>query len=135
VIGRASLDPLPFNVTPPSCSINTAGGVFQNLFFRAPLPQAEVEYYGFAVDYRGRYPIVHVVMDGKLVTTLHLTDATVPIYPMLYGNPTGAGADWDIGVNFGGEPFHYDAAAALAAEGIDASALVACWGAENAACP
>jgi hypothetical protein len=135
VIGGVSLDPLPFNVTPPSCSVNTAGGVFQNLMYRAPLSEAEVEYYGFAVDYRGRYPIVYVLLDGALASTLHLKDATVPIYPMLYGNPTGAGAEWDIAINFGGEPFHYDPAAALTAAGVDASALVPCWGVANAACP
>jgi hypothetical protein len=135
VIGGVSLDPYPFNVTPPSCSINTAGGVFQNLIYRAPLPDPAIEHYGFAVDYRGRYPIVYVIMGDALTSTLHLTDATVPIYPMLYGNPTGAGAEWDIAINFGGAPFHYDPVAALAAAGVDASALVLCWGAANAACP
>jgi len=135
VIGGVSLDPIPFNVTPPSCSINTGGGVYQNLIFRAPPPAAAVEYYGFAVDYRGRHPIVHIVWDGVLAHTLELVDATVPIHPMLYGNPTGAGAAWDIAVNFGGSPFRYDPVAALTAAGIDASALRTCWGEANSACP
>jgi hypothetical protein len=135
VIGGVSLDPIPFNVTPPSCSINTGGGVYQNLIFRAPPPGAAVEYYGFAVDYRGRHPIVYLLWDDALAHTLELTDATVPIHPMLYGNPTGAGAEWDIAVNFGGAPFHYDPVAALTAAGIDASALRRCWGEANVACP
>lgn len=109
--------------------------MYQNLIFRAPPPGAAVEYYGFAVDYRGRHPIVYLVWDGAVAHTLELVDATVPIHPMLYGNPTGAGAEWDIAVNFGGAPFHYDPAAALTAAGVDASALRTCWGEANAACP
>lgn len=134
VIGGVSLDPYPFNVTPPSCSLNTGGGVFQNAIFRTGLANPDAEYYGFAVDYRGRYPIVYVVVDDVVASVLHLTDATVPIYPMLYGNPTGAGAAWDIAINFGAAPFYYDPAAALGAAGVDASALRACWGDANAAC-
>jgi hypothetical protein len=135
VIGNVSLNPYPFNVTPPSCSVNTGAGVYQDLIFKAGLSDAtSLQYYGFAVDYRGRYPIVYVVLGGAVTNTLNLTDATVPIYPMLYGNPTGAGVDWDVSINFGGTAFHYDAKAALGAAGIDASSLRMCWGAANAAC-
>jgi hypothetical protein len=136
VIGDVWLDPLRFNVAPPSCSVQTSsGGIFQNLIYRAQSPYAAdaIEYYGFAVDYRGRYPLVHVLL-GHRVHTLHLTDATVPIHPMLYGNPTYTGAEWDLAINFGGTPFHYDPEATLRTAGIDASDLVPCWGAANRAC-
>ena len=135
VIGDVSLNPYPFNVTPPSCSLNTGAGIYQDLIFKAGLSDASsFEYYGFAVDYRGRYPIVYLLVSGAVAYVFHLTDATVPIYPMLYGNPTGAGADWDLSINFGAMPFHYDAKAALGAAGVDASSLRMCWGAANTAC-
>lgn len=134
VIGGASLDPYVFNDTPPSCSVNALGGVYLDLIFQTPIPRS-ADTYGFAVDYRGLYPIVHVIVDGAVLTTLHLRDATVPVYPMLYGNPTLAAAEWDSEINFGGAPFAYDPARALAAAGIDASGLLVCWGDANAACP
>ncbi|MBC7171221.1 MAG: hypothetical protein H5U40_02280, partial [Polyangiaceae bacterium] len=133
VIGGASLDPYPFNTTPASCSLNTIGGVYQNLISRAggPYPAEAVEYYGFAVDYRDDYPIVHILWSASddpadfNVRTVHLEDATVPIYPMLYGSTFGTpDGTFDIEANFGATPFHYDPAAILAG---DATGLELCW--------
>lgn len=135
VIGGVSLNPYHFNITPPSCSVNTAvPGIYQNLIVKSELSGVEVEYYGLAVDYRGDYPIVHIIMAGMLVRTLELKDATVPIYPMLYGNPTGAGVPWDMEINFGGTAFHEHPADVLRAAGVNADDLVLCWGRANAAC-
>ncbi|HKU37885.1 MAG TPA: hypothetical protein VJR89_07055, partial [Polyangiales bacterium] len=135
VIGNVSLDPYHFNVTPPSCSINTVGpGVYRNLIIEHTVDQPDVSYYGLAVDYRGTYPIVHVIMSGKLTDTLELRDATVPVYPMLYGNPTDAGAPWDMEINFGASPFHEDPLTVLREAGIDPSGLRLCWGEANTAC-
>ncbi len=134
VVGGASLDPYVFNDTPPSCSLNAVGGVYRDLIYQVAAPQG-ADTYGFAVDYRGAFPIVYVIVSDVLLATLRLTDATVPIYPMLYGNPTIATADWDAEINFGGAPFRYDPARVLSGAGIDASSLVACWGDHNEACP
>jgi hypothetical protein len=135
VIGGVSLDPYPFNTTPPSCSINTTGpSVFRDLMYAQSSAAKNVEYYGLAVDYRGNYPIAHVIIGGQLATSLHLTDVTVPVYPMLYGNVNGQGAPFDMAINFGGTPFHENPKAVLNAAGIDASGLKLCWGNANSAC-
>ena len=136
VIGKVSLNPYHFDIAPPSCSVNTVGpSIWQNLIAQHQVDVANIEYYGLAVDYRGDYPIVYVIMAGMLMHTLELKDATVPIYPMLYGNPTEAGVPWDMEINFGGAPFHERPADVLRAAGINADDLVLCWGRANAACP
>jgi len=135
VIGDVSLNPYQFNITPPSCSINTTGpSVFHDLMYAQSNPPRNVEYYGMAVDYRGDYPIVYVVIGGALAATLHLTDVTVPIYPMLYGNVNSHGAAYDIEINFGGASFHEDPVAVLNRAGINTSGLKLCWGNANSAC-
>ena len=135
VIGNVSLDPYHFNVTPPSCSVNTVGpGIYQNLIIMTTETLPDVSYYGLAVDYRASYPTVYVILNGKLADTLQLRDATVPVYPMLYGNPTNTGAQWDMEINFGGSPFHEDPDAVLQAAGVDTSELRLCWGTQNRAC-
>lgn len=135
VIGDVSLNPYQFNITPPSCSINTTGpSVFHDLMYAQSDSPTNVEYYGMAVDYRSNYPIVYVLIGGTLATTLHLTDVTVPVYPMLYGNVNSHGAPYDIEINFGGSPFHEDPVAVLNRAGINTSGLKLCWGNSNSAC-
>jgi hypothetical protein len=137
VIGNVSLNPYEFNVAPPSCSVNTEEpGVYQNLIPVERYDGSEAQYYGLAVDYRGDYPIVYVIFDHAVRETLHLTDATVPIYPMLYGNSTGtASGTYDMQINFGDSPFHEKVVEALNGAGVDTSALRLCWGTSNSACP
>ena len=135
VIGDVSLNPYLFNTTPPSCSVNTTGpSVFHDLMYAQSNSPTGTEYYGLAVDYRGSYPIVYVVIGGVLATTLHLTDVTVPIYPMLYGNVNGHGAAYDIEINFGGSTFHEDPVGVLQGAGVSTSGLKLCWGGANSAC-
>lgn len=139
VIGEVSLNPYPFNTTPPSCSVNSVGpSMFRDLIFAKsfsqPASEPAVEYYGLAVDYRDAYPIAYVILAGQLAAVLELTDVTVPVYPMLYGNVNEANAAYDMEINFGATPFHEDPAAVLQAAGVDASELKRCWGNSNAAC-
>ena len=135
VIGDVSLNPYQFNITPPSCSINTTGpSVFHDLMYAQSNAPTNVEHYGMAVDYRGDYPIVYVVIGGVLATTLHLTDVTVPVYPMLYGNVNSHGASYDIEINFGGSSFHEDPVGVLSRAGVSTSGLKLCWGNANSAC-
>jgi hypothetical protein len=85
--------------------------------------------YGFAVDYRGEHPRVHILIRGALQTTLELDEVWVPLYPMLYGNPPDAPlAGSDLTINFGARPFVFDARAILSAAGVDATALQMGWG-------
>jgi len=133
VIGHVTLNPYAFNVTPPSCSVNGATpfvSVWQNLISVADtgLDAASVEYYGLAVDYRSTSPIVYVITGGRLLETLRLTDVTVPIYPMLYGNVTPSDAAYDMEINFGAKPFHEDPVAVLSAAGVSTTGLKLCWG-------
>jgi hypothetical protein len=86
------------------------------------------EYYGFAVDYRGATPIVYVIVKSQLVDTIALNDVTVPIYPMLYGNPTVTPSGSAETINFGAKPLHYDPASVLRGAGIDVTGLKAGWG-------
>lgn len=135
VVGAGDLDPYRFNVTPPSCSLNVVGATWRNLIFHRGLVTTAT-HYGFAVDYRARYPIVYVIVDAVVIDEIHMRDATVPVHPMLYGNETHQAGPYDMALNLGQAPFHYDARAALTAYGVsDASELVLCWGADNAACP
>ncbi len=129
------LDPYTFNITPPSCSLNVVGATWQNLIFHRGVVTTET-HFGFAVDYRGRYPIVYIIVDGAVIDEIHMRDATVPVYPMLYGNVTNQAGPFDMGLNLGQTAFHYDARAALTAYGLpDAASLELCWGSQNAACP
>src|SRR5262249_11122539 len=135
VIGGVSLDPYPFDTTPPSCSINTTGpSVFRDLMYEQSDSPKNTEYYGLAVDYRGDYPIAHIIIGGQLATSLHLVDVTVPVYPMLYGNVNGTGAQFDMEINFGASPFHEDPVSVLKAAGVDTAGLKLCWGNANSAC-
>jgi len=135
VIGDVSLDPYHFDITPPSCSVNTVGpSTYQDLILVKQYTTPGIEYYGLAVDYRGSSPIVYVIMGGKLTDTLKLTDATVPVYPMLYGNVTGLGAQYDMEINFGATKFHEDPGAVLSAAGVSADGLRLCWGTSNQSC-
>ena len=122
VILEGDLDPYSPSNIPPSCSVNHSASVWRNLISEADYNTEATEFYGFAVDYRGRHPIVYVIArDGAVpvddvVHEMELDDVTVPIYPMLYGNPTNApAAPFDAEINFGATPFHYDPVAVLQA--------------------
>jgi hypothetical protein len=57
---------------------------------------------------------------------LTLDDVWVPLYPMVYGNPTDTAAPAaDVTLNFGATPFKYDPRPAL---GASASGLELRWG-------
>jgi hypothetical protein len=129
VIAGGNLDPYGTPDIPPSASINVQGSVWYNLAHqRAFAPEAT--HYGFAVDYRGPFPIVHVVVSGAIVETIRMTDVTVPIYPMLYGNQTRplTATGPDLTINFGTAPFQYDPVPLLAAKGVDVSGFQRGWG-------
>jgi hypothetical protein len=128
VIGAGNLGPYSWADVPASMSINTSDGVYRNLIWHSNFPSAVESYesYGFAVDYRGEHPIVYVIAGGEVIDELLLDDVWVEIYPMIYGNPTG-GSGFDERVHLSA-PFAYDPRAALAAHGVDESALVVGWG-------
>jgi hypothetical protein len=116
---------------PPSCSVNALGGTWRQLMFSTNFTarQSSGSYYGFAVDYRGPFPIVYVIVAGSVADVIPLEDATVPVYPMLYGNPVTAGANPHLTINFGSQPFHYDPVSILGAMGVDITGLQVGWGA------
>jgi hypothetical protein len=71
---------------------------------------------------------VYVIVRSQVVDTIPLTDVTVPIYPMLYGNPTTTPSGPAESINFGAKPFHYDAASALRGANVDVTGFKAGWG-------
>jgi len=133
VTGDGNLDPYGPRDVPPSCSVNAEGGTWRELMFGTDFTarfnyQNNESYYGFAVDYRGISPIVYIIVGGLVVDVVNLDDATVPVYPMLYGYPVSTSAAPDETINFGATLFHYDPRATLKAAGIDSSALQLGWG-------
>jgi hypothetical protein len=66
---------------------------------------------------------------GLVVDTIALTDVTVPIYPMLYGNPTVTPSGSAETINFGALPFHYDPVSVLTNANVDVTGLEVRWGA------
>lgn len=139
VIWDGDLDPYSADNVPPSMSVNTSGGVWQNIIYYASYDTSNTTY-GFAVDYRGESPMVYVVIGGDVVAQWEMVDVFVPVHPMLYGNATGDPAMYDETINFGASAFVQDPCTALGAWGVsagDVSALGLGWGDVNATttCP
>jgi hypothetical protein len=130
VIANGNLNPYGPVDVPPSCSVNVLGGTWHSLMFHKNFPAGfeTEEYYGFAVDYRGATPVVYVIVRSQVVDTIALDDITVPIYPMLYGNPTVTPSGPAETINFGATPFHYAPATVLAGAGIDVTGFKSGWG-------
>lgn len=130
VIGEGDLDPYRSDLVPPSVSMNTSGGTWQSIIYIGGFDTI-ASTYGFAVDYRGINPVVYYIVGGVVVKEWEMYDAFVPIYPMLYGNATGAGLPFDSRANFGASAFAQDPCTALALHGVSASdraALRVGWG-------
>ena len=112
--------------------VNALGRTWRELMFQSDFnsggydPNKE-SYYGFAVDYRRETPTVYVIIGARLVNTINLSDATVPLYPMLYGYPVSSGPGPDETINFGASAFHHDPRAILAAAGVDTAGLQVGW--------
>jgi hypothetical protein len=125
------------NITPPSMTINSIGGVFTRLIrvddpgFDTLLNLAQTTYYGFAVDYRGTDPLVYVVARDASGTMI-VSDALNPgafnnaaAMPMMHGHPV-AGTGPHAAINLGLQNFHYSLAAvraAIDAKGGDGAAM------------
>jgi hypothetical protein len=132
MIREGSLDPYDFVNVPWSMSINLLGSSWYNLNWFAEWDSANTRY-GFAVDYRGIHPIVHIIIGGQYHRTLRMKDVWTPLYPIVYGNPSysppSADPGYDITVNFGASAFQFgNPAAILQGAGIDTSGLVLGWG-------
>ncbi len=119
--------PTPPNpLTPASMSINSIGGApFLRLvsYSGSFTPYADIstnDTYGFAVDYRGTYPTVYVVLDNGIggvsvsspipITNFNGVDA----FPLVYGHPQ-VDNEAKAGVNMGMTKFRYDMTALRAA--------------------
>ena len=113
---------------PPSMSVNSSSSIWRNLVSQASYNTSNT-YYGFAVDYRGPRPIVHVIIGNALVHSLVLDDIFTPIFPMLYGNTQGPMRTNTA--NFGTSPFQYDARQILSSAGVNTTGLILGWGDAN----
>ncbi len=130
---EAELDPyccvsnsLVPRAAPPSMGVNSANNsVGRNLVFQDSY-SGTTEYWGFAVDYRGARPIVYVIANGDLVSTLVLDDLFTPIYPMFYGDPFGPTLGHEA--NFGEKAFTLDPVAVLQGANVSTAGLVLGWG-------
>jgi hypothetical protein len=130
VVSRGSLNPLAFISTQPSLQVNFLGGAWRALIFEYTTP-SPTGYYGFAVDYRGDNPIVHIIVDNVVIYTMTLDEVWVPIYPMLYGNPTDSVEPYDSRLNLGGTAFQNNPVTALTNAGISTTGFQPYWGDAN----
>ncbi len=119
--------PTAANITPPSMTVNSIGGVFVRLIqvdtAFSPGPNIDLgatDFYGFAVDYRGANPLVYVVArasGGALVVSQALDPGAfggAPAMPMLHGHPVD-GPKPHAAINLGLQKFHYSLAEVRAA--------------------
>jgi hypothetical protein len=127
VIPEGNLNPYDFVNVPWSMSINLSGSTWYNLNSVADWTSSNASnHYGFAVDYRGEHPRVHIIIGGTFHRTVEMKDVWGPLHPMVYGNPgysPEADPGDDITVNFGrdsSKPFVFDPQAILGtlADGI-----------------
>jgi len=130
VVARGSLDPLDFQSTQPSIEVDFIGTVRRDLIYQA-WRTSTTGYYGFAVDYRGDNPIVFIIVDNAVVHEITLDHVWVPLYPMLYGEPTTSEAPFDNAINFGATAFQFDPVVALTAHGVSTTELEVGWGDAN----
>lgn len=130
--------PKAANITPPSMTVNSIGGVFVRLiqvdtaFNPGPdIDLGQTGFYGFAVDYSGANPLVYVVArdsGGAIVVSQALDPGAfngAPAMPMLHGHPV-SGAGPHAAINLGFQKFHYSLAevrAAINARGGNADAM------------
>jgi hypothetical protein len=131
IIGDGALNPYDFVNVPWSCSINFTGNSWRDLISQTDW-DPNIAHYGFAVDYRGVHPVVHIIVGGVRHLSMQLEDVWVPIYPMAYGNPQGSTAPaMDVTLNFGATPFQFDPRAILSTAGEDTTGLELGWGDAN----
>jgi Bacterial TSP3 repeat len=129
--GDPDYDPLvPYAGTPPSLAVNSIGGVFRRLqpISRESLDLDQTRFYGFAVDYTGSEPKIHIV--GTAANGLMTVSSAVagmgfasgaPVMPMHYGHPYD-GSGPLARMNLGLQKFHYDLTdikLALQGQGVD----------------
>jgi Bacterial TSP3 repeat len=135
----------PYEGTPPSLAVNSIGGVFRRLQqigagFSPSYSLDQTEYYGFAVDYTGSEPKVHIVMtdsSGAMTVSQAVAGlgfaANAKVMPMLYGH-TDAPTVPSSRVNLGLQKFHYnltDVKNALQAQNAPAASFKPGVGAHN----
>lgn len=118
----------PDSRTPMSMSLNSAGGVYKQLFNVGGFDNLTTLYVGFAVDYRTAPAKVYYVTTSAStglpvlsgpVTLESLTGNVV--YPMVYGDPM-SDVSPAMEINAGLKPFHYsltDVRAQLVTAGVD----------------
>lgn len=128
------LNPYRAANVPPSCSINHSASIWRSLVSVADYDTHATDHYGVVVDYRARHPTVFFITENSsgepvLAHAMVLDDVTVPVYPMVYGNPTPApSSSFDVEINFGGQPFYYDPVLVLNDAGYDSTGLRLGWG-------
>ena len=135
-IGTATVSfHMDVGATNQGVGVSTDGGLSTDGTFLGTFDNT-AEYYGFVVDYRGTFPIVHFIADNygapDLVQTVNLTAVRSPVHAMI--TALGRLTVPDFSANFGNDltnaPFHFDPAAVLSSEGLTevANALVLGFG-------
>ncbi|QTD51194.1 PKD domain-containing protein [Sulfidibacter corallicola] len=118
-----------------SVGVNAMGGVAYDGGF-VSFFGGDQAYYGFAVDYRGAFPVVHVILGntldgpGELIHSVAMTQVSEPLFIHVYGEPISDGIQQTV--NPGNDtqvtPFHYDPVQVLTAAGVEgAETLTLGW--------
>jgi len=146
VVDHESLNPYSIYDVPWSMSVNLSAGVWKNLINIGNLSEgltnvasenaagAMYTRYGFAVDYTGEHPIVHIIVgvpQPRLLRSVVLNEVTVPIHPMVYSSNGADGSPTmpAVRMNFGAAPFTFNPATVLGAvAGLSTTGLKPYWG-------
>ncbi|HEX6240187.1 MAG TPA: hypothetical protein VFZ61_04820 [Polyangiales bacterium] len=133
IVREGALKPLDFENIPWCASLHMTGLTAYNMNGQATWAP-ENDHYGFAVDYRGLHPILHIIVGGApgvqpyRVNSITLNDVWKPLYPFVSGVwLDDDSASFDARINFGASPFFFDPVAVLGSGRADGLQLG--WGA------
>jgi hypothetical protein len=113
MVREGKLSPLSIEEVPWCASLHMTGITAHNMNGQGGW-DARHDHYGFAVDYQGEHPILHIIVGGApgiapyRVSSITLDDVWTPMYPFISGVALDDDAgSYDVALNFK-PPFYFD---------------------------
>lgn len=114
MVREGKLNPLSMEQVPWCASLHMTGQTYYNLNSQVGWDPRH-DHFGFAVDYQGEHPILHILVGGApgiapyRVNSITLTDVWTPVYPFIAGLWLDEdAASYDVRLNFGASAFYFD---------------------------